>query len=73
MGRTARNCDPPLAGKGTDAEVWFELKHLTQWILEPSLQFSKLDDAETGDEPFSGFILRIRTTSSSRVNTRRGR
>ena len=60
--RVARNYDPPLAGKGTDAEVWFELKPLTQWILEPSLQFSKLDDAETGDELFSGFILRMRTT-----------
>jgi len=60
--RIARNFDTPLAGKGTDAEVWFDLKPLTQWILEPSLQFSKLDDAATGDELFSGFIVRMRTT-----------
>ncbi|MGD8700367.1 MAG: DUF5916 domain-containing protein [Gemmatimonadales bacterium] len=60
--RVARNYNPPLAGKGTDAEVRFDLKPLTQWVIQPSLQFSKLDDAATGDELFSGFILRMRTT-----------
>ncbi len=60
--RIARFQDPPVQGKGTDAEVWFDLKPLTQWVISPELQYSKLDDLETGEEFFSGYILRLRTT-----------
>jgi hypothetical protein len=60
--RVARFTDPPVPGKGTDARVWFEFKPLTQWVIEPSVQFSKLKDVETGEEFFSGYIGRMRTT-----------
>ncbi|UCC48363.1 MAG: carbohydrate binding family 9 domain-containing protein [Gemmatimonadota bacterium] len=60
--RIARFQDPPTMGKGTDAEVWLEFKPLTRWVIEPSLNYSQLDDLVTGDHYFSGYIFRTRTT-----------
>jgi hypothetical protein len=60
--RIARFADPPTKGKGTDVEAWFELKPLTRWVIEPSFQYSELSGLDTGEEFFSGYILRVRTT-----------
>jgi hypothetical protein len=59
--RIARFTDPVRAGVGTNAEAWIDFKPLTRWIIEPSIQYSELHDAETGEEFFSGYILRART------------
>ncbi|UCC84186.1 MAG: carbohydrate binding family 9 domain-containing protein [Gemmatimonadota bacterium] len=59
--RIARFTDPPAPGVGTDVEAWFELKPLTQWVIQPSLQYSELHDRDSGEEYFSGYILRART------------
>jgi hypothetical protein len=59
--RIARFTDPPVPGIGTSAEVWVEFKPLTRWIIQPSFEFSKLDDAATGEEYFSGYVGRVRT------------
>lgn len=59
--RIARFTDPPAPGVGTDVEVWFEVKPLTRWVIQPSLQYSELHDRDSGEEYFSGYILRART------------
>ncbi|UCC71484.1 MAG: carbohydrate binding family 9 domain-containing protein [Gemmatimonadota bacterium] len=59
--RIARSTDPPAPGVGTNLEAWFDLKPLTQWVIQPSLQYSELHDPDTGEEFFSGYILRLRT------------
>ncbi|MGD2216258.1 MAG: DUF5916 domain-containing protein [Gemmatimonadales bacterium] len=59
--RIARFTDPPAPGVGTDVEVWLELKPLTRWVIQPSLQYSELHDRDSGEEYFSGYILRVRT------------
>jgi hypothetical protein len=59
--RIARFTDPPAPGVGTDVEAWFEVKPLTQWVIQPSLQYSELHDRDSGEEYFSGYILRART------------
>jgi hypothetical protein len=53
--------DPPVSGIGTDAEVWFEFRPFTRWTIEPRLQYSRLENEETGQEFFEGYILRART------------
>jgi hypothetical protein len=60
--RIARFQDPPTLGKGTDAEVWLEFKPLTRWVIEPSLNYSQLNDPKTGEQFFSGYIFRTRNT-----------
>lgn len=58
--QVARFTDPPVRGKGTNAEAWFTLKPQTRVVIEPSLQYSQLSDP-SGNELFEGFILRTRT------------
>jgi hypothetical protein len=58
----ARFEDPPVKGTGIRGEVWLEFKPITRWVFEPSVQYSKLDDLQTGEELFSGFIFRGRNT-----------
>ena len=53
--------DPLRPGVGTNSEIWFELKPLTRWIIQPSVEYSELHDAETGEQFFSGYIVRLRT------------
>jgi hypothetical protein len=59
--RIARFADPPAPGVGTNVEVWLDLKPLTRWVIQPSLQYSELHDRDSGEEFFSGYILRART------------
>jgi hypothetical protein len=56
-----RDRTTPFAGTGTDAEVWATLQPLDRVVVQPSLVYSELHRA-TGEEVFSGFILRTRTS-----------
>jgi hypothetical protein len=59
--RIARFTDPPLPGIGTNAQVWFDLKPFTRWVIEPSVEYAELHDAATNEQFFSGYIVRLRT------------
>lgn len=59
--RVARFADPPVPGVGTDVEARFEFKPLTRWLIQPSIQYSELHDRDSGEQYFSGYILRART------------
>jgi hypothetical protein len=55
----ARNLDTPTLGEETFLEVFGTLKPLDRLIIEPSVQWSKLE--ADGEEVFNGYIFRTRT------------
>lgn len=55
-----RNRAAPRPGRGTDLEVWGTLKPVSRLVIEPSVVYSTMSDAETDVEFFGGFILRSR-------------
>ncbi len=56
----ARNLEEPSTGHSVNAEVWGTVKPTSRLSIQPSLTFARLTDEATGDEVFSGFILRNR-------------
>ncbi|HUP01517.1 MAG TPA: DUF5916 domain-containing protein [Gemmatimonadota bacterium] len=57
----ARNSSPPVLGEGTDIEVFATIRPFHRLVFQPSLVHSRLDGAD-GEEIFSGYVLRNRTT-----------
>ncbi len=57
----ARNVAEPSLGRSLTAEVWGTVKPTARLSFQPNLTFSRLTDDGTGEEVFSGYILRNRT------------
>jgi hypothetical protein len=60
----SRNSDPPVLGDAFYLELFGTVKPFARMTFEPSLIFSSLDRTDTGEEIFSGWILRTRSTLS---------
>jgi len=60
--RIAKSEDVPVMGRGFQGDVKATLKPWSQLILEPTLAYSRLDDRETGETLFDGYIFRLRST-----------
>ncbi len=61
-GRTiARNASNPVLGRSTDMRFQTTLKPTSRLSFQPAITFSRLENEATGDEIFSGYILRNRT------------
>lgn len=60
----SRNSDPPVVGDARYLELFGTVKPFTRMTIEPSLIFSSLDRADDGEEIFSGWILRTKSTLS---------
>lgn len=56
----ARFTDPPSVGEGTGLEIWSSIRPSQRLVIEPGLNYSELHDPETGEELFSGYVLRTR-------------
>lgn len=57
----ARFETPLVAGEGTQLEVWAAIRPWERLVIEPGLNYSELHHLETGEELFSGYVLRTRT------------
>jgi hypothetical protein len=61
VGRSiARNRETPVMGRSLDLEFWGTIKPISRLVLEPSLTYASLDEDASGEEVFSGFIVRTR-------------
>ncbi|QXD16786.1 carbohydrate binding family 9 domain-containing protein [Rhodocaloribacter litoris] len=58
----ARNLAEPTMGRVLNLELWGAVKPGTRLSLQPNFTFARLTDRDTGDEVFSGYILRVRTS-----------
>lgn len=58
----ARNEDPVVLGEGTNGEVFATFKPIQRLVIQPSVQFAELSELRSGDQIFSGYILRMRST-----------
>ena len=56
----ARNLETPRMGQSLNLDFWGTIKPTSRLVLEPRFTFSSLNDIETDEEFFSGFILRNR-------------
>lgn len=56
----AREEDPPFLGRGYRGEVWSTIKPLTRFIIQPGLQYARLENPDNGEVVFDGYILRTR-------------
>ena len=59
--RIARNLDVPEIGNGLNFGSDATIRPTQRLVLSPSFEYSRLTDRETGEEFFSGYILRMRT------------
>jgi hypothetical protein len=57
----ARNLDVPVLGDATIIELFGTFQPFDRLTIEPSLDYSRLENQETGEEIFSGYIFRTRT------------
>ncbi|HKY60742.1 MAG TPA: DUF5916 domain-containing protein [Gemmatimonadota bacterium] len=57
----ARFTDPASVGEGTGLELWATIRPWERLVIEPGLDYSELHDQDTGEELFSGYVLRTRT------------
>jgi hypothetical protein len=55
-----RNTADPQMGRGTEFSVWATLKPTSRLSISPRFMHSRLDSEATGDEFFSGYIVRNR-------------
>jgi hypothetical protein len=55
----ARNLPTPAVGRGTDFEMWMALRPVSWITVQPTFSYSRL--SVSGNEVFSGYILRTRT------------
>ncbi len=56
--RIARFQSPPEIGRGLETGAFLTIKPLQRLVINPSIDFASLQDLETSEEFFSGFILR---------------
>ncbi|OQX91449.1 MAG: hypothetical protein B6D58_08065 [candidate division Zixibacteria bacterium 4484_95] len=56
----ARGEDPPFLGEGYRGEAWTSIKPLSRLIIQPGLQYAKLENPDNGEVAFDGYILRTR-------------
>jgi hypothetical protein len=57
----ARNLETPVLGDILNVELWGTIRPIDRVAIEPSLNYSRLENKETGEEIFAGYILRTRT------------
>lgn len=58
--RIDRTDDPPGPGEGTHIDAWAAVKPIQRLVIEPIFMYSELSRKDTGEEVFSGYILRTR-------------
>ncbi|MBO6574040.1 MAG: carbohydrate binding family 9 domain-containing protein [Rhodothermales bacterium] len=56
----SRNPSNPVLGMGTNLNVWSTFRPTSRLSVSPRLSYARLEDDATGDEIFSGYILRSR-------------
>ena len=59
--RIARNLEVPEVGTAFDAGGNATIRPTQRLVLQPSMQYSRLRNRETGENYFSGYIVRVRT------------
>ena len=47
-------------GEGYRGEAWTSIKPLSRLIIQPGLQYAKLENPDNGEVAFDGYILRTR-------------
>ncbi|MEM8485400.1 MAG: DUF5916 domain-containing protein [Bacteroidota bacterium] len=57
----ARNVDTPELGKSFNYAAFATIRPTSRLSFEPTLSYSRLEDSDTGENFFSGYILRVRT------------
>jgi hypothetical protein len=56
----ARNLSTPVLGEGLDFNVSATLKPMQRLVIQPSFGYAELHRVDSGEEVFSGYILRTR-------------
>ena len=56
----ARNLPTPILAREVNAEIFGTIRPVDRVSIEPSINYSRLEDGETGEEIFSGYVLRTR-------------
>jgi hypothetical protein len=57
----ARNVDPlPVMGRATNISLWGTIKPLQQLTIQPSVDYLKLNNRDTGERIYEGSILHSR-------------
>lgn len=56
----ARNSSDPAMGRSTQLSFWGTVKPTSRFSIQPQVSYSRLENEETGEEMFSGYILRNR-------------
>src|SRR5688572_30182647 len=57
----ARNLEVPVPARELSLELFGTIRPVDRISIEPSFNYARLEDEETGEEIFSGYILRTRT------------
>jgi hypothetical protein len=57
----ARNLEVPVLAREMSLELFGTIRPVDRVSIEPSFNYARLEDEETGEEIFSGYILRTRT------------
>jgi hypothetical protein len=57
----AKGEDIPVMGTGITANIGMTFKPWSQIVLEPTLAYSRLDEKQSGDALFDGYIFRLRS------------
>ncbi len=56
----ARNLDVPEMGNSLNIEAWGTIKPFQRLVIEPRFNFAKLNEEDSGDQVFKGYIARTR-------------